>query len=242
MRDDDDVKITEYTPRGRLGFDEGHGQGPAEGGARPGNARYAASPEQAGRRDVRQLRLGQPAKPHIAEFCENGAKATAWELSSLRVTPDFFAKHTVTELEAWPDHDLEQAGRLTHPMRYDRASDKYVAVSWDEAFAAIGAKLKSCDPTKVVLYASGRASLETSFMYSLFARMWGQQNLPDSSNMCHETTSVGLKSAIGSPVATIQMEDYDKCDAIFSFGQNVATNAPRMLHNLQACAKRGWRS
>ena len=120
-----------------------------------------------------------------------------------------------------------------------KRQDKYVAVSWDDAFAAIGRKLKTCDPTKVVLYASGRASLETSFMYSLFARMWGQQNLPDSSNMCHETTSVGLKSAIGSPVATIQMEDYDKCDAIFSFGQNVATNAPRMLHNLQACAKRG---
>ncbi|WP_242096876.1 MULTISPECIES: FdhF/YdeP family oxidoreductase [unclassified Sphingomonas] len=182
---------------------------------------------------------GKPAKPHIAEFCENGAKATAWELTSHRVTPEFFAKHTVSELDLWPDYDLEQAGRLTHPMRYDRATDKYVAASWDEAFTAIGTKLKTCDPKKVILYSSGRASLETSFMYALFARMWGQQNLPDSSNMCHETTSVGMKNAIGSPVATIQLEDYEKCDAIFAFGQNVGTNAPRMLHTLSDCAKRG---
>ncbi len=182
---------------------------------------------------------GKPAKPHAAEFCENGAKATAWELTRERVTPEFFQQHTVAELDGWRDHDLEQAGRLTHPMRYDRATDRYVATSWNEAFARIGAKLKSLDPKKVVLYASGRASLETSFMWALFARMWGQQNLPDSSNMCHETTSVGLKNAIGSPVATIQLEDYDTCDAIFCWGQNVATNSPRMLHTLRACAKRG---
>ena len=182
---------------------------------------------------------GKPAKPHLAEFCENGAKATAWELSSHRVTPDFFQRHTVSELDGWMDHDLEQAGRLTQPMRYDRATDKYVAASWDEAFQRIGSKLKACDPTKVVLYASGRASLETSFMWGLMARMWGQQNLPDSSNMCHETTSVGLKNAIGSPVATIQLEDYDKCDAIFCFGQNVGTNSPRMLHTLKDCRDRG---
>ena len=182
---------------------------------------------------------GKPAKPHAAEFCENGAKATAWELTSFKVTPQFFLDHSVSELAQWPDHDLEQAGRLTHPMRYDAASDRYVAAGWQEAFDAIGTTLKRCDPTKVVLYSSGRASLETSFMYGLFARMWGQQNLPDSSNMCHETTSVGLKNAIGSPVATIQLEDYDACDAIFAFGQNVGTNSPRMLHTLRDCAKRG---
>ena len=182
---------------------------------------------------------GKPAKPHLAEFCENGAKATAWEMTSFRVTPKFFAEHTVSELDRWPDHDLEQAGRLTHPMKYDAATDKYVAVSWDEAFDGIAGALKACDPKKVVLYSSGRASLEASYMYALFARLWGQQNLPDSSNMCHETTSVGLKNAIGSPVATIQLEDYDKCDAIFAFGQNVGTNSPRMLHTLRDCAKRG---
>jgi len=182
---------------------------------------------------------GKPAHPHIAEFCENGAKATAWELTNLRVTPDFFRRHSVTELLGWADYDLEQAGRLTHPMRYDAAMDRYVAASWAEAFAAIGTGLKACDPQSVILYASGRASLETSYMWALFARMYGSHNLPDSSNMCHETTSVALKDAIGSPVATIKLEDYDHCDAIFSFGQNVATNSPRMLHNLQKAARRG---
>ena len=181
---------------------------------------------------------GKPAKPHIAEFCENGAKATAWELTTLRNTPEFFEQHTVSELQGWRDHDLEQAGRLTHPMKYDAATDKYVAVSWAEAFDAIGAKLNKVDAKKVVFYASGRASLETSYMYSLFCRLYGSHNLPDSSNMCHETTSVGLKNATGSPVATIQMEDYEHCDAIFCWGQNVGTNSPRMLHTLKAARKR----
>ena len=182
---------------------------------------------------------GKPANPHIEEFCENGAKATAWELTTMRVTPDFFRQHTVTELREWPDHDLEQAGRLTHPLKYDPATDRYEAVSWSEAFADIGAKLKTYDPTKVICYSSGRASLETSYMYSLWARMYGSQNLPDSSNMCHETTSVGLKQCIGSPVGTCQLQDFDKCDAIFYLGQNPGTNSPRFLHPLRTCAKRG---
>ena len=182
---------------------------------------------------------GKPAHPHPAEFCENGAKATAWELARFRVTPDFFAQHTVGELQGWRDHDLEQAGRLTHPMRYDANNDRYVAVSWEEAFADIGAKLNGYDPTKVVFYASGRASLETSYMWQLLARMYGSQNLPDSSNMCHETTSVGLKACIGSPVGTIHLTDYEKCDAILYFGQNPGVNSPRFLHDLRSCVKRG---
>ncbi len=182
---------------------------------------------------------GNRAKPHIAEFCENGAKATAWELTNYRVTPDFFREHALTELRTWKDFDLEQAGRLTHPMKFDANSDRYVAVSWEKAFADIGAKLKGYDPKKVIFYASGRASLESSYMYGLMARMYGSQNLPDSSNMCHETTSVGLKSAIGSPVGTIHLDDYDKCDAIFYFGQNPGSNSPRFLHPLRDCAKRG---
>jgi len=182
---------------------------------------------------------GKPAHPHIAEFCENGAKATAWEMTTLRVTPDFFCEHTLTELRGWKDFDLEQAGRLTHPLKYDAATDRYVAVSWPEAFADIGGKLQGYDPKSVIFYASGRASLEASYMWALYARMYGSQNLPDSSNMCHETTSVGLKSAIGSPVATIHLTDYEHCDAIFYFGQNPGSNSPRFLHNLEACAKRG---
>ena len=142
---------------------------------------------------------GKPAKPHAFEFCENGAKATLWELTTRRCTPDFFAKHTVTELKAWKDFDLEQQGRLTHPMRYEPSRDIYVPCSWDEAFDAIGRELTAIDPGSAVFYASGRASLETSYLYALFARLYGHNNLPDSSNMCHETTSVTLKKLIGSP-------------------------------------------
>ena len=182
---------------------------------------------------------GKPAHPHVFEYCENGAKATFWELTTRRCTPEFFAKHTVTELKGWKDFDLEQTGRLTHPMRYDPATDKYVPCDWDEAFQAIGKELKAIDPGSAIFYASGRASLETSYLYSLFGRLYGHNNLPDSSNMCHETTSVALKKLIGSPVGTCVLSDFDHCDAIFFFGQNPGTNSPRLLHPLQDALKRG---
>jgi molybdopterin-dependent oxidoreductase alpha subunit len=181
----------------------------------------------------------KPADHHPAEFCEEGAKATAWELTRLRTTPEFFAEHTLAELRGWKDYDLEQHGRLTHPMRYDPATDKYVAASWEEAFDEIGRELKRIDPKSVVFYSSGRTSLEASYMYGLMARMFGNQNLPDSSNMCHESTSVGLKAALGVPVGTTQLKDFKETDAIFFFGQNVGSNAPRMLHDLRDCRKRG---
>jgi molybdopterin-dependent oxidoreductase alpha subunit len=181
----------------------------------------------------------KPYPPNPAEFCENGAKATAWEITSQRVTPDFFRSNTLTALRDWSDYRLEEAGRLTHPMKYDAASDKYIVVPWEMAFKEIGAKLKSLAPKSVVFYASGRASLETSYMYQLLARMYGNQNLPDSSNMCHESTSVGLKAAIGVPVGTTRLEDFDTTDCILHFGQNVATNSPRMLHQLRSARKRG---
>lgn len=181
----------------------------------------------------------KPADHHPFEFCEEGAKATAWELTTLRSTPDFFAEHSLTNLRRWSDYELEQHGRLTHPLRYDEASDRYQACSWEEAFEGIGAVLRSLDPKSVVFYSSGRASLEASYMYALMARMFGNQNLPDSSNMCHESTSVGLKAAIGVPVGTTRLEDFQYCDAILFFGQNVGSNAPRMLHDLRACRKRG---
>ncbi|MBR0557237.1 FdhF/YdeP family oxidoreductase [Ciceribacter sp. L1K23] len=180
----------------------------------------------------------KPGKPHAAEFCENGAKATFWDLTTKRTTTEFFARHTVTDLLGWTDHDLENEGRLTQPMRHDPATDKYVAVSWDEAFADIGAKLKTYDPKSVIFYASGRASLETSYMYQLLARLYGNNNLPDSSNMCHETTSVALPQSIGTPVGTVLLEDFKKTDCILSFGQNVGTNAPRLLHSLQEVRER----
>jgi molybdopterin-dependent oxidoreductase alpha subunit len=182
---------------------------------------------------------GKPAHPHIFEFCENGAKATIWELTRDRCTPAFFAQHTVTELLEWQDYDLEMQGRLTQPLRYDATQDKYVACGWEEAFAGIGRELKKLEPKSAVFYASGKASLEASYLYGLFARFYGHNNLPDSSNMCHETTSVGLKKVIGSPVGTCVLEDFEHCDAIFYFGQNPGTNSPRFLHPLQEAVRRG---
>ncbi|MBN8809249.1 MAG: FdhF/YdeP family oxidoreductase [Sphingomonas sp.] len=182
---------------------------------------------------------GKPASPHTFEFCENGAKATLWDLTRDRCTPDFFAQHTVSALRGWEDYDLEMTGRLTHPLRYDAASDTYVPCDWDEAFAGIAAALRPLPPKSVVFYASGKASLETSYLYALLARRFGNNNLPDSSNMCHETTSVGLKKVIGSPVGTCKLEDFESCDCILYFGQNPGTNSPRFLHPLQLAAQRG---
>ncbi|MBC7801142.1 MAG: FdhF/YdeP family oxidoreductase [Gemmatimonadaceae bacterium] len=181
----------------------------------------------------------KPADHHPAEFCENGAKATAWEITSARCTPEFFAAHTCKQLEAWSDHDLEKQGRLTHPLRWDKASDKYVQVSWEAAFAEIGQELTKLDPKTAVFYASGRAALETSYMWQLFARMYGSNNMPDSSNMCHESTSVGLPDSIGSGVGTITHDDFKTTDCLFYLGHNLAVNSPRMLHDFQEVRKRG---
>jgi len=183
----------------------------------------------------------KPADFHTFEFCENGAKATLWELTTRRCAPDFFAKYTVSELRQWKDHDLEQQGRLTHPMRYEKQSHRYVPCSWQEAFTAIGRELNTFDPDSAVFYTSGRASLETAYAYALFARLYGTNNLPDSSNMCHETTSVGLKKVIGASVGTCVYQDFSNCDAIFFLGQNTGSNSPRFLHPLQEAAKRGCR-
>ena len=181
----------------------------------------------------------KPADYHAFEFCENGAKATLWELTSRRCTPEFFAQHTRQRTCDMEDYDLEQQGRLTHPMRYDRASDHYVPCSWDEAFDAIGRELKALDPKSAIFYASGHASLEASYLYALFARLYGHNNLPDSSNMCHETTSVTLTKVLGAGVGTCVYQDLQSCDAMFFFGQNPGTNSPRFLHPLQDAARRG---
>jgi molybdopterin-dependent oxidoreductase alpha subunit len=180
----------------------------------------------------------KPGKPHSLEFCENGAKATAWELTSLKTSPEFFARHSVTELLQWHDYDLEQHGRLTHPLRYDPQTDHYRETTWEQAYQEIGSQLRALEPDSVAFYASGRASLETSFVYQLFARAYGTNNLPDSSNMCHESTSVGLQESIGVPVGTVTLDDFQHTDCIFFFGQNVGSNSPRMLHDLQDARRR----
>ena len=181
----------------------------------------------------------KPAKTHPLEFCENGAKATAWEITTRRADRKFFDKHTLSELETWRDHDLEEQGRLTHPMRWDSGTDKYVPVSWESAFEEIGKELRAISPRNAVFYTSGRASLETSYMYQLFARMYGSNNLPDSSNMCHESSSVGLPESIGASVGPAILSDFQNTDCIFYIAQNVGTSSPRMLHDLQDAVDRG---
>lgn len=181
----------------------------------------------------------KPANYSAFEFCENGAKAMLWESTSKRCTPEFWDDHTVRELRDWADHELEMTGRLTHPLRYDADKDRYVAVSWDDAFAEIGQVLKTLTPDSAVFYASGHAGLEASYLYALLARLYGNNNLPQSSNMCHETTSVGLTKVIGSPVGTIVWDDLQAADAFFFFGQNPGTSSPRFLEPLQQAKKRG---
>src|SRR6478672_8174137 len=162
------------------------------------------------------------------EFCENGAKAVAWEATGKRCTPEFFAAHRVAELERWSDYDLEMTGRLTHPMAYNAAADRYVAISWDDAFALVAKYLNAlADPNDAEFYTSGRTSNEAAFLYQLFAREYGTNNFPDCSNMCHEATSVGLPKSLGVGKGTVLLEDFDVADAIFIFGQNPGTNSPR---------------
>src|ERR1700710_2391100 len=174
------------------------------------------------------------------EFCENGAKAVAWEATAKRTTPEFFAAHTVSELWKWSDFDLENEGRLTHPMASDRATDRYLPISWDEVLEKIGAALRALPhPDKAEFYTSGRASNEAAFLYQLFAREYGTNNFPDCSNMCHEATSVGLPQSIGVGKGPCLLEDFDVTGAIFIFGQNPGTNSPRMMTSLRAASRRG---
>ncbi|WP_223216665.1 FdhF/YdeP family oxidoreductase [Paraburkholderia phenoliruptrix] len=181
-----------------------------------------------------------PRSTSSFEFCENGAKAVSWEATSKRTTPEFFARHTVSELWKWSDFALEDEGRLTHPMRYDAATDRYMPIEWDAAFERIGAALRALpDPDMAEFYTSGRASNEAAFLFQLLARRFGTNNFPDCSNMCHEPTSVGLPESIGVGKGTVTLADFDHCDAIFSIGHNPGTNHPRMLATLRAAARRG---
>ncbi|MBU4434107.1 MAG: FdhF/YdeP family oxidoreductase [Alphaproteobacteria bacterium] len=174
------------------------------------------------------------------EFCENGAKAVAWEATSKRATPEVFARHTVSELLTWSDHAIEDLGRLTEPMAYDAASDRYLPISWDEAFARTGAALRALDdPNQAEFYASGRASNEAAFLYQLLGRKFGTNNFPDCSNMCHEPTSVGLPDSIGMGKGSVTLDDFDYADLILCFGHNPGTNHPRMMATLRDAARRG---
>ena len=174
------------------------------------------------------------------EFCENGAKAVAWESTAKRIGSDFFAAHSVSDLWKQSDHWIEDQGRVTEPLRYNAATDHYEVVSWDAAMAEIGAGLNALDdPNRAEFYTSGRCSNEAAFLYQLFVRLYGTNNFPDCSNMCHEATSVGLPKSIGIGKGTVSLEDFDHADLILSFGHNPGTNHPRMMATLRDIARRG---
>ncbi|WP_423763258.1 FdhF/YdeP family oxidoreductase [Burkholderia sp. NLJ2] len=183
-----------------------------------------------------------PDRQHAStfEFCENGVKAVAAEATSKRVTPEFFAAHTVTELLEQSDFELEQHGRLTDPMVYDAQTDRYVPIAWDDAFELIARHLRALpDPNQAAFYTSGRASNEAAFLYQLLVRLYGTNNFPDCSNMCHEATSRGLPASVGVGKGTVTLDDFEHADTLLIFGQNPATNHPRMMGELRECAKRG---
>lgn len=181
-----------------------------------------------------------PDKEHGStfQFCENGAKAVTWEATKKRVTPEFFAAHSVTELLSWHDHDLEGIGRLTQPMVYNSETDHYEPIEWQAAFDRIGEILRGLEPNQVEFYTSGRASNEAVYLYQLFARELGTNNFPDCSNMCHEATSVGLPRSIGIGKGTVSLDDFDHCELILSIGHNPGTNHPRMMGTLHEVSRR----
>jgi molybdopterin-dependent oxidoreductase alpha subunit len=182
-----------------------------------------------------------PDKEHKStfQFCENGAKAVTWEATTKRVGPEFFASNTVSSLLQRSDFELEDLGRLTHPLVYDRSTDKFRAVEWDDAFARIGEVLRGLSsPDEVEFYTSGKVSNEAAYLFQLFAREYGTNNFPDYSNMCHEPTSVGLPQSIGIGKGTVSLDDFEATELIISIGHNPGTNHPRMMGTLHECARR----
>jgi molybdopterin-dependent oxidoreductase alpha subunit len=183
---------------------------------------------------------GEAPENGLVKFCENGAKAVNWEATKRRVDAAFFARHSVTSLLEQSDYWLEYQGRLTEPLRYDAATDRYVPIAWDAAFALIAKELKALgSPDEAEFYTSGRASNEAAFLYQLFVRAYGTNNFPDCSNMCHEASGVGLGRSIGVGKGTVTYHDLDEADAIFVIGQNPGTNHPRMIETLRNAVKRG---
>lgn len=174
------------------------------------------------------------------EFCENGAKAVAWEATRRRATPELFAEHTVRELSLQSDEWLGAQGRITEPVVLRDGSSTYEPIGWDDAFRLIADELHALtSPDAAAFYTSGRTSNEAAFLYQLFVRQFGTNNLPDCSNMCHESSGVALGETIGVGKGTVSLDDFAHADAIFIVGQNPGTNHPRMLTTLEAAKRRG---
>ncbi len=176
----------------------------------------------------------------LGEYCENGAKALAEEATDARVDPAFFRAHSVEELSLWPDFELGKAGRITQPMVLRKGSLHYEPIEWEAAFAMIGEHLKALDsPDEAIFYTSGRTSNEAAFMYQLLVRAYGTNNLPDCSNMCHESSGTALGATLGIGKGSVKLEDLHIAELIIVIGQNPGTNHPRMLSALKKCKDNG---
>lgn len=176
----------------------------------------------------------------VAEFCENGAKAVLDEGTRKRVTPEFFARHSVAALSERPEVWLNAQGRLTHPMVLRKGASHYEPIGWADAFERVGAALNALpSPDEAVFYTSGRTSNEAAFLYGLFVRQVGTNNLPDCSNMCHESSGVALSETLGLGKGSVTLEDFYRTDLILILGQNPGTNHPRMMSALERAKRNG---
>src|SRR3954471_12123780 len=179
-------------------------------------------------------------KRDLAEFCESGAKAIASEATTRRVTREFFVEYSVDELARQSDQWLNEQGRLTEPMVLRAGSRHYEPITWDDAFELVAATLRGLSsPDEATFYTSGRTSNEAAFLYQLFARQFGTNNLPDCSNMCHESSGTAMVQSIGVGKSMVVFDDFDITDTIFIIGQNPGTNHPRMLTALERAKRHG---
>jgi molybdopterin-dependent oxidoreductase alpha subunit len=181
-----------------------------------------------------------PGHRKTFEFCENGAKAVTWEATPVVISSEFWAEHPVSELRERSEYWLGMQGRLTEPVYKPAGEDHYRPVGWDEAFGIIADKLNSLpSPDQAAFYTSGRTSNEAAFLYQLFIRGYGTNNLPDCSNMCHESSGWAMGQTIGVGKATVTYNDFEKADLIIILGQNPGTNHPRMLTALEEAKDAG---
>ena len=175
----------------------------------------------------------------LAEYCENGAKAIAEEATKNKVSPMFLATHSVQELSEWSDYEIGKSGRITTPMLLKEGNSNYQEISWKNAFSLIGDHLNNLNsPDEAIFYTSGRTSNEAAFLYQLFARQYGTNNLPDCSNMCHESSGSGLSQTLGIGKGSVTLDDFNHADLVIVIGQNPGTNHPRMLTALSKTKKK----
>ncbi|HSK13060.1 MAG TPA: molybdopterin-dependent oxidoreductase, partial [Phnomibacter sp.] len=179
-------------------------------------------------------------RSRLGEFCENGVKAIAEEATTQRADIAFFEKHSITEMSGWSDYEIGKSGRLTDPMVLMPGKLHYEPISWKDAFQLIAGQLKELNsPDEAVFYTSGRSSNEAAFLYGLFVRAFGTNNLPDCSNMCHESSGVALTETLGIDKGSVTLEDLYEAELVVVMGQNPGTNHPRMLSALQKCKQNG---